>query len=65
MDTVQLLFGFQGRINRARDWIAVGIKRLYDLDKTSLGFSIWGLVELGFLRGTSGANQYDADPLGA
>ena len=25
--------------------------------------SIWGLVELGFLRGTAGANRYGSDPL--
>ena len=137
MDIVQLLFGFQGRINRAKYWIAVviyiaavlvagvigvglgfgafflliavviyipilisgiavGIKRLHDRDKSgwwllvffllpavlswlatsmssigwllslaSLALSIWGLVELGILRGTSGPNQYGADPLTA
>jgi uncharacterized membrane protein YhaH (DUF805 family) len=26
--------------------------------------SIWALVELGFLKGTTGPNQYGADPLG-
>lgn len=31
----------------------------------SLGISIWALVELGFLRGTVGANRYGADPLAA
>ena len=30
----------------------------------SLAIAVWGLVELGFLRGTSGANAYGADPLG-
>jgi uncharacterized membrane protein YhaH (DUF805 family) len=25
--------------------------------------SIWGLVELGFLRGTSGPNRFGPDPL--
>jgi uncharacterized membrane protein YhaH (DUF805 family) len=31
-----------------------------------IGFalSIWGIVELGFLRGTVGANKYGPDPLG-
>ena len=28
-----------------------------------LGISIWGLVELGFLRGTTGQNSYGPDPL--
>ena len=27
------------------------------------GISIWGLVEIGFLRGTVGPNQYGPDPL--
>lgn len=29
----------------------------------SLGISIWALVELGFLRGTVGANRFGPDPL--
>jgi uncharacterized membrane protein YhaH (DUF805 family) len=137
MDLLQLLFGFRGRINRAKYWlavivyiavmivaaaaaftlgmvtlfflvavviyipmiisgIAVGIKRLHDRDKSawwllvffvlpsvlsaaaaglqgstfavilsiaSFAISIWAVVELGFLRGTSGSNQYGPDPL--
>jgi uncharacterized membrane protein YhaH (DUF805 family) len=31
----------------------------------SFAVSIWGLVELGFLRGTIGSNQYGPDPLPA
>ena len=27
------------------------------------GISIWALVELGFLRGTAGANRFGPDPL--
>jgi uncharacterized membrane protein YhaH (DUF805 family) len=131
-----LLFGFQGRINRAKYWvatityisltitlvglgfffsfntiffiiaaivfiamtvsgIAVGLKRLHDRDMSGWwllvfyllppvldgigrgigvpvifslagsAVSIWALVVLGFLRGTTGANQYGPDPLGA
>jgi uncharacterized membrane protein YhaH (DUF805 family) len=131
-----LLFGFQGRINRAKYWlataiyaaivaalvgagiffhfsglffavfailgiallvsgIAIGIKRLHDRDKSgwwllffylvpavfdgldrvlgpnllfnliSIAISIWLIIELGFLRGTSGPNRYGPDPLGA
>ncbi len=135
MDLSQLLFGFSGRINRAKYWIAaaiylaimliaglsffvlgfgvpfyviaavlyiamlisgiaVGIKRLHDRDKSgswlllfyvvpgilgaigmasggwhwlfdvpSWAVSLWALIELGFLRGTSGPNQYGPDPL--
>jgi uncharacterized membrane protein YhaH (DUF805 family) len=29
----------------------------------SLSLSLWALVELGFLRGTSGQNRYGFDPL--
>jgi uncharacterized membrane protein YhaH (DUF805 family) len=135
-----LLFGFRGRINRAKYWIAaiaylsvmiavsglgfffrfslvffgvagilllalivsnifVGIKRLHDRGKSgwwllvfylvpillhgvplldvvweltslhpifelaSAAVSIWAVVELGFLRGTPGSNQYGPDPL--
>lgn len=29
----------------------------------SFAVSIWGLVELGFLRGTPGPNQYGPDPI--
>ncbi len=137
IDFATLLFGFSGRINRAKYWIAgviyvvlvvvaavvltmvlgfgkaffavagiiylvmavsgvaVGIKRLHDRNKSgwwllvfyllpavldgigrtaklSFVFSlagaaigIWALVELGFLRGTSGPNQYGPDPLAA
>lgn len=70
--------------------VMVGIKRLHDRDKSgwwllvfyllpsiltlfsgvsfifslaSFAFSIWGIVELGFLRGTVGANKYGPDPL--
>ena len=28
-----------------------------------IGINIWGIVELGFLRGTSGQNRYGPDPL--
>ena len=135
MPISQLLFSFNGRINRAKWWLtglailacmialvliglaagalvglaivvlilyipmlwvglAVGAKRLHDRDKSAwwllvfyvlpgvlqgiaehtgalsfifylvaAGISIWGIVELGFLRGTDGSNQYGPDPL--
>ncbi len=135
IDFARLLFGFSGRINRAKYWIvsliylvltvvaavvlatvlgfgaaffavvgiiylvlvisgvAVAIKRLHDRNKSgwwllvfyllpavldgigrsarisfvfslaSAAIGIWALVELGFLRGTSGPNQYGPDPL--
>jgi uncharacterized membrane protein YhaH (DUF805 family) len=78
-------------------WLAIGIKRLHDRDQSgwwivlfylapsvvsaigessgshgislvlslvSFAISIWGLVVLGFLRGTRGPNRYGPDPLG-
>jgi uncharacterized membrane protein YhaH (DUF805 family) len=33
------------------------------LSIAAFAISIWGLVELGFLRGTVGPNQYGPDPL--
>lgn len=33
------------------------------LTVAAIAISIWGLVELGFLRGTVGSNQYGPDPL--
>ena len=135
---IDLLFGFHGRINRAKYWftfviyfvalfalyllfslffsfptdllglvlvssvplipitissVAVAIKRLHDRNKSgwwvvafyvlpgvignigpyagldtvfqlaSLALSIWAVIELGLLRGTSGRNQYGPDPL--
>ncbi len=35
------------------------------LSLASMAISIWALIELGFLRGTPGANAYGPDPLGA
>ncbi len=52
--------------------IFVAIKRYHDRDKSGwwlcinfiplIGF-IWYIVEVGFLRGTQGANKYGPDPL--
>jgi uncharacterized membrane protein YhaH (DUF805 family) len=35
------------------------------LNLVSLAFSVWALVELGFLRGTDGPNRFGPDPLQA
>ncbi len=51
--------------------IAAYVKRFHDRDKSAwwllVGFvpvlgPIWLLIELGFLRGTIGANRYGPDP---
>ena len=41
---------------------AIGVPLVFSLAGSAI--SIWALVVLGFLRGTSGANQYGPDPLG-
>jgi uncharacterized membrane protein YhaH (DUF805 family) len=33
------------------------------LSLIAAGFALWGLVEVGFLRGTPGPNRYGSDPL--
>jgi len=52
--------------------IAVGIKRCHDRDRSGwfllvalipIVGSIWLLIDLGFLRGTTGANRFGPDPL--
>ncbi len=52
-------------------WIAVGIKRCHDRNRTGWFLltgliplvSIWLVIELGFLRGTVGQNRFGPDPL--
>ena len=48
-----------GVIDNIGAYTAVGV--VFHL--ASLAVSIWALVELGFLRGTPGANRYGPDPL--
>ena len=54
--------------------IAVGIKRFHDRNKSGVWVLIifvpvigglWYLIECGFLKGTTGPNNYGPDPLGA
>jgi uncharacterized membrane protein YhaH (DUF805 family) len=108
----EILFSFEGRINRAKYWgysfvliailiivammgmrvageagmfssyaiaglfaiwpsLALGIKRCHDRNRSGWFMlvslipivSIWYLIEVGFLRGTDGANEYGEDPL--
>ena len=53
--------------------LAVGAKRCHDRDRSGwfqaialipLIGGIWLLVELGFLKGTAGANRFGSDPVG-
>jgi uncharacterized membrane protein YhaH (DUF805 family) len=50
----QLLAGQSIYMPNAFGWI---------LNLASFAIGIWALVELGFLRGTTGANEYGPDPL--
>lgn len=108
-----ILFSFEGRINRAKYWgyslliglgvavvaavgaslagqtglwtaylialllaiwpgLALGIKRCHDRNKSGWFMilslipilNIWYLIEIGFLKGTDGPNDYGEDPLG-
>ena len=53
--------------------LCIGIKRWHDRDKSGwwtlillipvIGL-IWGIIELGFLKGTEGPNRFGPDPLG-
>ena len=51
--------------------IAVGVKRCHDRNRSGwflllslIPFvNIWVIIELGFLKGTNGSNQYGPDPL--
>ncbi len=44
-------------------WLAETTGPYLVFELASFAFAIWGLVELGFLRGTAGANQYGPGPL--
>jgi uncharacterized membrane protein YhaH (DUF805 family) len=49
----------------------IAIKRLHDRNKSGwwtlvligTALSLWGVIELGFRRGTDGGNQYGPDPI--
>jgi uncharacterized membrane protein YhaH (DUF805 family) len=70
------LVSLAGLLGLASIWpyLAVGVKRYHDHDKSGwwllvgliplIGF-FWLLIELGFLAGTDGPNQYGPDPLAA
>jgi len=54
--------GFLQGIGRALDETSWSLGLVLLL--AGFGLSIWGLVEIGFLRGTRGPNRYGPDPLG-
>ncbi|MBS0363576.1 MAG: DUF805 domain-containing protein [Proteobacteria bacterium] len=54
-------FGAMARLGAPGDAGVTAVSGLLSL--ISLPISIWALVELGFLRGTSGPNKYGDDPL--
>lgn len=44
-----------GNLERGAVWLALQI--------AALALSLWGLIEVGFLRGTTGLNRFGPDPL--
>lgn len=50
-------------LESASDHVPEGGTTWIILIVTSLGLSLWALVELGFLKGTPGRNEYGEDPL--
>jgi len=112
MTLSQILFSFEGRINRAKYWgygvlivvvmlialaidfaitgqagvfylivsvvtfwpdIAIAVKRCHDRDRSGWFVlvslipivNLWYIVEIGFLKGTTGSNRFGPDPLEA
>lgn len=53
-----------GVLDRISDKIPEDSALWWVLVLTAAALSLWGLIELGFLRGTEGDNDYGADPLG-
>jgi uncharacterized membrane protein YhaH (DUF805 family) len=51
-------------IDKATDKMTEGTLEWWVFLIVSLGLSLWGLAEMGFLRGTAGPNDYGDDPLG-
>lgn len=54
---IAVLGGLSGVMSRSEPEAAAAVNLL------TLPFSLWILIELGFLRGTSGANRFGPDPL--
>jgi uncharacterized membrane protein YhaH (DUF805 family) len=59
-----LVPGVLGQLAKAA-WLAgtAGTALYYVLALAGFALTIWGFVEIGFLRGTAGSNRYGPDPL--
>lgn len=58
-----LLFYFVPSVLETIGAAILGSGAMFILGSIGAGISIWGLIEIGFLRGTSGQNSYGPDPL--
>jgi uncharacterized membrane protein YhaH (DUF805 family) len=56
-------FFIPGVLDRITDRLTEGTPLWWVLVLTGSALSIWGLIELGFRRGTDGRNEYGPDPL--
>ena len=54
--------GILDGVGRLTDASAISVAHMV-LSVASLAVAVWGIVELGILRGTRGPNQYGPDPL--
>lgn len=60
-----LLFWFLPGIIGAMQATTTNAALMFAYGAASLAVALWGLIELGFLRGTPGPNRFGPDPLGA
>jgi uncharacterized membrane protein YhaH (DUF805 family) len=61
--TLVFLWG-SGTLDRISNKFPEDSAMWWALSLAALGLGLWGLIEMGFLRGTDGDNDYGADPLG-
>ena len=54
---------FPGILDRLSDKLTEGQPLWWVLILAGCALSLWGLIEIGFLRGTDGDNEYGPDPL--
>ncbi len=60
---VLLFLWAPGALARLSDTLTDGSALSWLLVLVAAALSLWGLIELGFLRGTDGDNEYGPDPL--
>lgn len=58
-----LFYWLPGVADKLTDRVAEGSPAWWLLLLAGLTLSLWGLIEMGFLKGTDGPNDYGSDPL--